>query len=643
MIMAELFDASGMPIANGAGPQNPLLLNAIAPTAGTYYVHLINPSGRPGYAVSVDIVPGPLYPLSVSSAAGSNGNGRIVSEPAGLDANIVSSGSGTTVSFLEGKTVTLIATPAADSVFTGWGGPCTGTEPICMVTMDEAKDVTVSFTAIPVSSVILIPNTASPATLGTGGVTFTAQASGGSGNYEYQFRYKEKTGAWITTQTYSQANTWIWTPDKIGSYYVVVMVRNAGRTTAGYDAYQMISYSVVADPVSSVSLSADKTSPGFLSSIGTVTFTAVANGGSGTYEYQFRVKDDATGIWSTVQSYSTGNTWVWTPTTVGDFTIQVMARNAGVTSGYDVYKSMTFSITPDPITAEPVSSVTLTSSKPSPTISGSGIVTFTAQASGGSGNYEYQFRIKDNATGTWTTVQNFSSNNTWDWTPATIGDYTIQLMARNAGGTGYDAYKTMAFSVIAAPASSVTLTSSKPTPMVSGSGTVTFTAQANGGSGNYEYQFRVKDNATGTWATVQSFSGDNTWDWTPTTMGGYTIQLMARNAGRTGYDAYKTMTVSVVAAPVSSVTVTSSRPSPVSAGSGIVTFSALASGGSGIYEYQFRVKDPSGVWTTTKVFSAANTWDWMPTAAGSYTIQVMARNAGRTGYDVYRNMAFTIN
>ena len=107
------------------------------------------------------------------------------------------------------------------------------------------------------------------------------------------------------------------------------------------------------------------------------------------------------------------------------------------------------------------------------------------------------------------------------------------------------------------PVSSVTLTSSKPSPMVLGSGSATFTAQASGGSGNYQYQFRIKDSA-GTWTTTQVYSAANTWAWTPETIGSYTIQVMARNAGRTsGYDTYTNITYSVAADPVSSV-----RPHP---------------------------------------------------------------------------------
>ena len=48
-------------------------------------------------------------------------------------------------SYPAGTRVTLRATPAAGSVFMGWGGECTGTSPTCTVRMGGHRDVLVYF------------------------------------------------------------------------------------------------------------------------------------------------------------------------------------------------------------------------------------------------------------------------------------------------------------------------------------------------------------------------------------------------------------------------------------------------------------------------------------------------------------------
>ncbi|MBN8868901.1 MAG: hypothetical protein J0H66_03360 [Solirubrobacterales bacterium] len=71
-----------------------------------------------------------------------NGSGGVASTPAGIDCG----GAATPCDhdFDYGASVTLDATPAAGSDFTGWSGACSGTGS-CVVTMDQARAVTATF------------------------------------------------------------------------------------------------------------------------------------------------------------------------------------------------------------------------------------------------------------------------------------------------------------------------------------------------------------------------------------------------------------------------------------------------------------------------------------------------------------------
>lgn len=83
---------------------------------------------------------GTSYELSVSLAG--TGSGTVTSADGEIDCGTTCS-----ASYPSGTQVTLTATPAAGSTFTGWSGAgCSGTG-TCVVTMDAAQGVTATFTA----------------------------------------------------------------------------------------------------------------------------------------------------------------------------------------------------------------------------------------------------------------------------------------------------------------------------------------------------------------------------------------------------------------------------------------------------------------------------------------------------------------
>lgn len=79
----------------------------------------------------------PTFNLTVSKAG--NGFGLITSAPSDINC-----GPTCTAAFQTGTNVTLIANPLEGSIFTGWGGACSGMEQ-CIVSMTSAKSVTAKF------------------------------------------------------------------------------------------------------------------------------------------------------------------------------------------------------------------------------------------------------------------------------------------------------------------------------------------------------------------------------------------------------------------------------------------------------------------------------------------------------------------
>jgi uncharacterized delta-60 repeat protein len=83
-----------------------------------------------------------LVTSTLSTSTSGNGSGVVTSNPPGIDC-----GSACTETFTQPVPVTLTATPAAGSIFTGWsgGGGCSGTTGSCQVEMSSDQSVTATF------------------------------------------------------------------------------------------------------------------------------------------------------------------------------------------------------------------------------------------------------------------------------------------------------------------------------------------------------------------------------------------------------------------------------------------------------------------------------------------------------------------
>lgn len=254
-------------------------------------------------------------------------------------------------------------------------------------------------------------------------ITFIASGTGGSGSYEYQFSVRTTDTPYAVAQAYSTSNNWTWTPTTTGPYDIKVDVRSAGSTAASEASGNVFFYQIET-PATTVTIDSDLTAP---QAPGTpITFTATASGGSGPFEYRFWVN---TGNgYSVQQNYGTANTFVFTPTKAGIYDILVDVRGFGTTTFRDAFTTLlAYQIAPAPATA-----VTLTPDLASPQAPGTPI-TFTAVASGGTGPYEYRFWL--NVGGTYVIAQDYTTTNTWTWTPFTTGNYDIMVDTRSVGST----------------------------------------------------------------------------------------------------------------------------------------------------------------------------------------------------------------
>ena len=283
------------------------------------------------------------------------------------------------------------------------------------------------------TSVSLFATPASPQPLETS-VTFIGVGAGGSGLYEYQFSHRlAGTTTYTTGQAYGDNSVWTWntTGATAGNHDILVSARSVGSTTevSSTATYQLTGGTGPATNVGLVSTPAGPQTPG-----AQVTFTAVASGGSGTYEYQFYLWDGTS--WTLMKDYTVpGNTWTWDTAgyAVRDYYVLAYARSAGSTVALDVQGITGYTL----ISTAPATGVTFTPppSPASPQAPGAQ-VTFTAAASGGSGTYEYQFYLWDGTS--WSLMKDYTvPGNTWTWNTAgyAVRTYYVLVYARSAGST----------------------------------------------------------------------------------------------------------------------------------------------------------------------------------------------------------------
>jgi hypothetical protein len=167
---------------------------------------------------------------------------------------------------------------------------------------------------------------------------------------------------------------------------------------------------------------------------------------------------------------------------------------------------------------------------------------------------------------------------------------------------------------------------------------VTFQAAPTGGVAPYSYRWSLQS-AAGTvvlanWSTVSSYQ------WTAAGAGTYTLVVEARSGDATSDAAQATnaLTYEITApappppapnAPPNGVAMGPSMASPQAIGTALV-WTAAAYGGVGPYDYQWYIQNGTGPMQLVRGWSHASTFDWTPTAAGTYVFTVWARSAGVT-------------
>jgi spore germination protein YaaH len=371
---------------------------------------------------------------------------------------------------------------------------------------------------------------------------------------------------------------------------------------------------------SEAAIEADHGSPQIPSAVVRFNATALC-AGVGTFRFSLQKPGGSLAV---VQEYSPISSWSWDTSalSLGTYTVQVDARNAGAAARLDTSARMTFRlarcVTP-----------TLRANQPSPQLLGTSIRLTAATTC--VPRPEYQFSEQD-PSGNWVVVRPYGPSRVfnWDTTTESFGDYQFMVSAR-AAGTTVASETTQSLSYSLTSCVSATLAAAPDSPQPTGS-QIRLTAKALC-LGPAEYRFLVQAPGA-SWSTAEDFRPVSTFTWNASGPAGvYELEVDARMAGAAASTA-STMRIAYWLTACVGARVWTTPPSPVMTGERVIIRGAATCDGTP--EYRFWVGGAVvGDWSTASQL----TWDTTGLRDGVYTVRVDVRNIGAavTTYETFQS------
>ncbi len=419
-------------------------------------------------------------------------------------------------------------------------------------------------------------------------ITLTAGTDGGT-DVEYQFLRSVPGGTPRILRDFDSEAIMIWNTEgwQLGSVNLTVVARDA----TGYSMTSPALPYWVYPPLLSITLMVKTPSPTYVGQAVKLDTSQVAG-------YDVHYKFMAGSV--VLRDFSRQDHITWYPTCPGTRMLTVTGRDASgltLTSSAVSYK-----------VDSPLMSASLSPSLASPQILGATIrLTANAAVAVGTLNLQYKFMAGP------VVLRDYSSNSTYDWTPAAAGDTKLVVIAKDQWGKTVTS-PSMNYSIVS-PVSSAALEASLGSPQVVGT-PIRLTATAVGGTG-LQYKF-----VYGAGGVLRDFGTRNWVDWMPASVAVRSLRVVVRDAAAN--EVASPAVPYTIYNPASAVALSADPASPQPVGSAI-TLRAVPTGGSGLV---YRFLSGGGI---LRDFSATNWITWKPTTAGSRSLTVVAKDgAGNT-------------
>ncbi len=244
-----------------------------------------------------------------------------------------------------------------------------------------------------------------------------------------------------------------------------------------------------------------------------------------------------------------------------------------------------------------------------------GTVKVTAGATGGKKPYEFAVYYKKGS-GSYTTLQSFSSNTSVNFTPTSSGTYTIMVTASD-----YRNVTTSKTFTVTVTAPELVNNSTISAATVNTGDNITVTGKATGGEGSYSYKVTYQKKDALYWNIVQSYSSNNSVSFSIDTAGEYTVCVDVTDGNSTVTSKYFDVTVKEPLTNNSTISATTVKVGEE------ITVNAAASGGEGSYTYCAAYVDEGQNSVVVQNYTSNNIISFSINNAGEYTVYVIVKDS----------------
>ena len=435
-------------------------------------------------------------------------------------------------------------------------------------------------------------------------VTLTGAASGGSGNYQFEYLYKYSTKtSWSKIKAYSSATNAAFQPKVSGKYDLCVKARDSDGVVSTKKFVLDVSTVSVLKNTSAVSAAEVRTGDN-------VRLTGKYTGGKADYRYAFYFRRKNNTKWNVIGTeFGKASTASFTPTAAAIYDVRIDIKDA---SGQLASKSFTVSSSNGELENISAISTDYITKAQTP-------VKLYGMAVGGSGKYKYAYYFKRSSNSKWNSIGTVYGNQTSVTLTTTALTYYDVMISVKDEETGKVVSKN--FRITSSVPDELKNESTVSAQSVKLGDSVVLKGAASGGIASYKYTYQFKRKVNTSWKTIGSANTSAlSASFRPTAADKYDVRILVTDSAGTE----KVKEFSVAAYDIKNISTVDKTSAETGSSFRI---SSMLSGGTNNFRYSYYYRKTGAAnWITVQENTTSSSAEITPQEAGSYELSSVIKD-----------------